>query len=47
MLQGWQLEPPQSTSDSVPFWTLSAHVGPWQTLPVHTELEQSCGTVQA
>jgi len=40
-------EPPQSTSLSLPFSTVSEHVGDWQTLPVHTELAQSCGTPQA
>jgi hypothetical protein len=31
-------EPPQSTSDSVPFFVLSEHEGVWQTPLVHSRL---------
>ena len=36
--------PPQSTSVSDPFFTLSAQVGTWQVPPTHTWLLQSVGT---
>jgi hypothetical protein len=36
-------EPPQSTSVSVLFFTVSLHVGAWHAPPVHTELAQSEG----
>jgi hypothetical protein len=36
--------PPQSTSDSVPFFTPSEHEGTWQTFDVQTPLWQSAGT---
>jgi hypothetical protein len=33
--------PPQSTSVSAPFCTLSVQLAPWQMLPTHTPLWQS------
>jgi hypothetical protein len=33
--------PPQSTSVSIPFCTMSLHVGAWHIPPVHTPLAQS------
>jgi hypothetical protein len=33
--------PPQSTSDSLPFFTRSSHAAVWQLPSVHTWLEQS------
>jgi hypothetical protein len=38
---------PQSTSASLPFFTLSVQVDCWQTPPVHTRLLQSLGALQA
>jgi hypothetical protein len=40
-------EPPQSTSVSVPFLTVSLHTGTWQVFDVHTPLLQSTAPVQA
>jgi hypothetical protein len=40
-----QVVPPQSTSVSDPFMTLSVQVESWHTLPVHTWLRQSSGTL--
>jgi hypothetical protein len=37
-------DPPQSTSDSVPFFTPSVHVAVWQMFEVHTPLWQSAAT---
>jgi hypothetical protein len=42
-----QPPPPQSTSVSVPFFTVSEHVAAWQTRPVHTPLSQSAATAHA
>jgi hypothetical protein len=39
--QGAQTAPPQSTSVSLPFLTMSAHDGAWHTPPVHTPVVQS------
>ena len=39
--------PPQSTSVSVPFFTLSVLVGTWQAAPVQTPLLQSSATRHA
>jgi hypothetical protein len=36
-----QLVPPQSVSDSPPFFTVSVQVGAWHLLPVQTPLVQS------
>jgi hypothetical protein len=36
-----QTPPPQSTSVSAPFFTVSEQVGAWHLAPVHTPLEQS------
>jgi hypothetical protein len=40
-------DPPQSTSLSLPFLTLSVHVSAWQTLPVQTSLTQSVAAPHA
>jgi hypothetical protein len=39
--------PPQSTSVSAPFWTLSLQPAPWQAPAVQTPLAQSVGKVHA
>src|SRR5262249_26805848 len=39
--QGPHVAPPQSTSVSSPFFTVSSHAGTWQTMLVHTPLWQS------
>jgi hypothetical protein len=44
--QGAQV-PPQSTSVSVPFFTVSAQVAAWHRLAVHTPLPQSAASAQA
>jgi len=36
-----QVAPPQSTSVSAPFFTLSVHVGAWHVPPAHDPLAQS------
>jgi hypothetical protein len=41
-----QLDPPQSTSLSVPFFTPSEHVAAWQVPLAHTRLRQSVPTEQ-
>jgi hypothetical protein len=46
LLAGAQ-EPPQSTSVSVPFFTVSLQTAAWHTSPVHTPSRQSAATVQA
>jgi hypothetical protein len=38
--QPGHIPPPQSWPVSLPFFTLSLHVGAWQTLPVQTPLGQ-------
>ncbi len=40
-------EPPQSTADSVPFFTPSLHVAVWQTPPMQRLLLQSASLPQA
>src|SRR4051812_38085250 len=42
----WAQPVPQSTSVSLAFFTLSKHVGPWQTPLVQTPLVQSPGAPQ-
>ena len=42
-----QVEPPQSTSDSFPFWTPSSHAGGVQVPSVQTSETQSCAPSQS
>src|ERR1700679_4058512 len=44
--QPGHVEPPQSTSVSVPFWIMSLHVAAMQTPFVHEKLWQSVGPAQ-